>query len=144
MNNGPKVVLDSNVHVSLFIAPGKTLKVLLTLWEQQTIRVVLCPYISHEIGTTLHRPKIHKAFHLNERLITEYLQTLKDRTLAKPNPRHSTIITRDPKDDLILTFSIQQADYLVTGDNDLLAEATNPRVKPLRIMTPQAFVALFS
>lgn len=40
MSNAPKVVLNSNVHVSLFIAPGKTLKVLLTLDLKRVIQTL--------------------------------------------------------------------------------------------------------
>lgn len=46
-------------------------------------------------------------------------------------------VTRDPKDDYLLAYAVvAQADYLVTGDGDLLVLG---QVERLRIVTPREF-----
>ena len=46
-------------------------------------------------------------------------------------------VTRDPKDDYLLAYAlVGQADYLVTGDNDLL---TLDQVENVRIVTAHDF-----
>lgn len=53
--------------------------------------------------------------------------------ITDPLPR----IVRDPKDDYLLAYAlVGQADYLVTGDDDLLALSAVDR---LRIISPAAF-----
>lgn len=52
---------------------------------------------------------------------------------------------RDPKDDILLTTALGgNADYLVTGDNDLLALNGMPELGTLRIVNATAFLSLAS
>ncbi len=54
--------------------------------------------------------------------------------IAAPIPA----ITRDPKDDCLLAYAVVgEADFLVTGDEDLLALG---QVGTMQIMTPRAFL----
>jgi predicted nucleic acid-binding protein len=51
-------------------------------------------------------------------------------------------LTRDPKDDYLLTYALAgQADYLVTGDADLLVLG---QVGTVRIVSPADFAALLA
>ena len=55
------------------------------------------------------------------------------------NPKRKIIICRDPKDDMLLECCIEaKADFLVTGDADLLNIAELPF--NLRIVTPRKFL----
>jgi len=57
-------------------------------------------------------------------------------TLTEPIPP----LTRDPKDDYLIAYAVVcEADYLVTGDADLLALH---QIGDLRIVSPREFVAL--
>ena len=59
--------------------------------------------------------------------------------LAGPAPA----VVRDPKDDYLLAQAlVGRADYLVTGDEDLLVLAD--QVAPLRIVTPADFVRILA
>jgi predicted nucleic acid-binding protein len=50
---------------------------------------------------------------------------------------------RDPDDELLLRVAIGgEADYLVTGDNDLLVLAANEVRGALQIVTPRDFLEL--
>jgi hypothetical protein len=53
------------------------------------------------------------------------------------------VTVRDPKDTVILATAIDgKADYLVTGDKDLLVLAGHKSIKPLKIVTPTEFIRL--
>lgn len=50
---------------------------------------------------------------------------------------------RDPQGDHTLAATLGGgADYLVSGDTDLLSLANDPRIVPLQIITVQRFLAL--
>lgn len=47
-------------------------------------------------------------------------------------------VTRDPKDDYLLSYApVGGADYIVTGDEDLLA--LHGQIQELEILTPRQF-----
>jgi predicted nucleic acid-binding protein len=51
------------------------------------------------------------------------------------------IRSRDPNDDPLLSAALNgEADFLVTGDLDLLELASDPRLGSTRMITPRAFV----
>lgn len=57
-----------------------------------------------------------------------------------PDPILSTASTRDPKDDYLVALArTERADFIVTGDKDLL---DRPEQLPL-VVTPVAFEQLF-
>jgi predicted nucleic acid-binding protein len=49
------------------------------------------------------------------------------------------VAVRDPKDEPILAAALGgKADYLISGDDDVLVLSGDPGVQPLRIITPRA------
>jgi len=50
------------------------------------------------------------------------------------------VAIRDPKDIHLLAALGGDADYLITGDADLLVLAGDPTLGPLRIITARAFL----
>ncbi len=62
---------------------------------------------------------------------------------VRPLPEHRLPVhSRDLKDDRYLACALAAgADYLVTGDDDLLALAGEPGLGGLRILPPSAFLA---
>jgi predicted nucleic acid-binding protein len=52
-------------------------------------------------------------------------------------------VTRDPKDDYLLAYAlVGEADYLVTGDEDLLV--LEGQISELEILTPRQFSQVLS
>lgn len=89
-----------------------------------------------ELDEVLHRPKFSRYFSLRDarsildRLASEAL------LIAVPAKRHRS---RDPTDDVFLDLAVAGgADWLVTGDGDLLMLGA---VGKARIVTPAVFVA---
>jgi len=131
-----RVVFDTNVFVTAFIAEGICSK-LLFRGRKRDFDLIACPVILKEFEQVLIK-KFSAA--RNEardalRLISEALSSI-----VNPSQRVEEVC-RDREDDAILACALSaEADYLVTGDTDLLELGTFKRIK---IITPRDFELLF-
>ncbi len=94
-----------------------------------------------ELDETLHRPKFTTRYELTPPDIAALLAEidLRAELIASSNLNFTV---RDPVDTPILASAVAgNAEFLVTGDNDLLVLAEDPRISPLRIVTPSDFLA---
>jgi len=111
-----RVVIDTNVMVSFLI--GKRLRKLKDRLSDSTIKLLLTKQLIDELKLVTSRPKLRKYFDKHD--VNELIELISIIGLTYdiydiPN------ICRDPKDDFLLSLcQIGKADYLVTGDNDLL------------------------
>jgi putative PIN family toxin of toxin-antitoxin system len=86
----------------------------------------------------LRRPK----FALPASVLQQWVDLINMRVLMVPSPAIGVSLPRDPKDAPFLAAAIAVgADYLITGDKDLLD--ANPSV-PTRIVTVSEFAAEFA
>jgi putative PIN family toxin of toxin-antitoxin system len=114
-----RVVLDTNVLVSGLAYPGSIPGRILSAWWQGGIEVVLSRYILDEMVRVLPRlPRIS--------LTPSEIRDLADSLLfmadvVEPGAEWEEAL-RDKADQLVLgTLRTAKADYLVTGEKDLLA-----------------------
>jgi putative PIN family toxin of toxin-antitoxin system len=118
---GIRVVLDSNVIVSGIVYPASKPGLIVRAWWDGNLDVAASRYILDEVRQVLPRLK---RLDLNEsefRDLTDSLLFLVD--LVEPDDAKEANL-RDPSDQLILaTFRAAGAQYLITGDKDLLALA---------------------
>jgi hypothetical protein len=111
-----KVIFDTNIWISYLI--GYQLSGLTELLTSQKIELVLSEQLRTEIIAVAHRKKLQKYF--SEQKVKELLKLMDFigtdyEVLNYPN------VCRDPKDDFLLgLIEVSQADFLVTGDQDLL------------------------
>lgn len=132
-----KAILDTNVLIAAFLTEGICSKLLMRARKHQ-YHLVTCPFILDEFTSVLRRKlsatpgEVKAALHL----IREAAQTVAD-------PPHAAAGTcRNSDDDNVLDCLIASgADYLVTGDADLLALKTFGK-KP--VIRPRDFEMLFS
>ena len=104
--------------------------------------VLLISYqLREELEDVLRRQKFAVRFGVTVEVRTAFLFLLD--TMAEfveplwPAP----VAVRDPKDEIVLATAIGgQADYLVTGDDDLLVLAGDPRIGPLKVVTVREFL----
>lgn len=131
-NKSVKVIFDTNVWVSFLI--GKRLSNIKELIAIGKIEIIYTEQLLLEIKRVTQRPKLRKYF--PEKSVIELLDLLE--TIGHNTQIESIhFINRDPKDNFLLdliTFS--EADYLVTGDKDLLLH--NP-FESAKIITPSEF-----
>jgi putative PIN family toxin of toxin-antitoxin system len=132
-----KAVFDINVLISAFIAEGICSKLLMRARKRQFL-LTTCPFILDEFQNILRgKLKATKAE------IAAALQLLHEaaQSVVHPEPTASGTC-RDSDDDNVLDcLAASRADYLVTGDADLLALKTFAD-KP--IIRPRDFEMLFS
>ena len=134
-----RVLLDANLFISYLLNPDRdspvvrvvragvsgeyTLLLPAALIDEFSRRISTKPYLASRITPT-------DLEYLNAILstVTETIPEIK-----RPIPA----VTRDPKDDYLLAYAlVGQADYLVTGDQDLLALG---QAKECQIITPRFF-----
>lgn len=128
------VVLDTNVVISALVFGGvpKQITDLIGLGD---VVMYLSPELEQEIvlkfRTFTPSPEIYSDLQI---LIERYSRRIiPSRTIAK---------TRDPKDDMLLALcATVNADYLLTGDKDLLVLKN---FKKTKIVTPRQFIQIVS
>lgn len=115
--NKIRVVIDTNVWIGFLI--GKTLSGLSEALINDNIRILFSDELFDELVEVLQRPKFQKYFSQND--IMELISLIHLKTeRVEINERFADC--RDPKDDFLLDLCVSgEADYLITGDDDLLA-----------------------
>jgi putative PIN family toxin of toxin-antitoxin system len=134
-----KVVLDTNVLVSALLkrdgVPGRLLQ---SVWDG-TLDLVLSEALLTELRDVLRYPKIRKRLVANSIDVELFLELLPFFTIQVDLSGIKVPRPRDAADAMVLaTFVAGQADWLVSGDEDLLVLADQ-----YPILTPAAFVARF-
>ncbi len=129
---GLRVVLDTNVLVSGFAYPGSVPGRIVATWLQGGLKVVLSHSILDEMVRVLPRLKRIQMTPAEIRDLADGVMFLAE--LVEPVNTTQTDL-RDPADQPVLATLISaKADYLITGDKDLLALANR-----FPVLTPAAF-----
>tara|TARA_R110000868_G_scaffold10639_2_gene51580 strand:+ start:8216 stop:8629 length:414 start_codon:yes stop_codon:yes gene_type:complete len=135
-----RVVLDTNIWVSGLMIPNSQAGKVLAAWKHNHLSIVTSSYILEELSRVLSYPKIRKRFNWDKEQITQFVDSLKflSEYIELKKPKKLKIEPRDEFDIPILqTLIASQADYLISGDNDLLELKEH-----YSIMTLAAFVSL--
>lgn len=131
---GLRVVLDTNVLVSGLAYPGSVPGRIVTAWRQGGLDVVLSRYILDELVRVLPRLSRIRMTPAEIRDLADSFMFLAD--VVEPEGEQDANL-RDPADQpVLLALRAAKADYLVTGDKDLLALANQyPIVTPAEFWT---------
>jgi putative PIN family toxin of toxin-antitoxin system len=132
-----RAVFDTNVLVAAFAAEGICSKIL-TRGRKKQFHLIACPIILQEFESVLI-----KKFSATRNEARNALQIVSEAIHSVVHPSQSIqSVCRDPDDDAILACALEaRADYLVTGDVDLLELKV---FKEIRIVTPRDFELLFN
>jgi putative PIN family toxin of toxin-antitoxin system len=134
-------VLDVNVLVSSLLGPLGFSRRIVVAWQAEAFRLLTSEGIIAEVGEKLRLPRIARRFHLidDDRHAILRLLTTQAEIILVP-PAECLPVTGDPEDDYVLAAArLGKAEYLVTGDRELLERGEYAGVK---IITPRAFVAI--
>ncbi len=125
-----KVILDTNLWISFLIT--KNYSFIDKFVENQKVTLIFSKELIQEFLTVATRPKFQKYF--TDQDIQKLLRSFD--TFAKIIETTSNIeICRDFKDNFLLNLAIDsKADFLVTGDNDLLELKKIEKTKILTII----------
>ena len=132
-----RAVLDTNVIVSGIIKghspPGR---ILAALFKGRFTSVTSAALLT-EVSRVLAYPKIRNRYHLSQQASEAILNSLALLSDIVSVP-HTSRITRDPQDDPVLACAAEgQADFLVTGDSDILILKG---FRGIRLVTPRDFL----
>ena len=143
MANDPRVVVDTNVLISglLGIKNSPSGKILKAMRNQKFI-LINSPLILKEIGEVINRKRIVKITKMSVEERKSFLEELIERGEVSAGNQLSKLIGRDVKDDKILACAYEaKADYIVTGDEDLLVLK---EYEGTMITTPKEFIEILS
>jgi putative PIN family toxin of toxin-antitoxin system len=134
-----RVVVDINVLVSAQIKPDSQIGLVLKHLRAGSYTLLYYPRLLDEFQQVCFRPRLMQKYHLDENEIanTVHLMALRGQAITVTT---SVVICRDPDDNILFSLALDgRADYLVSGDKDLLV--LNP-FQGIPILTPAKFLEL--
>ena len=143
--NRPRVVVDSNLFVSALITRRGIPHDLLNCWRDGRFTLLMSEDQRGELADVFSRPRIKGRYRLSDEEIAGFFLLLDTLSVPAPLLRRLPLHVRDPKDDHVLAAALgARADFLVTGDADLLELEGDPKVRQLRIITAARFLEWLS
>jgi len=137
-----RVLLDTNILISylLTFSQGSPISQVVRAGVLGEFELLFPEELLNELAR-----KVREKTYLSERITPTQFKELADilSEVSETIPRITgqiPAVTRDPKDDYLLAYAlVGQADYLVTGDDDLLSLG---QVDDVHIVTPRCFFEL--
>lgn len=127
-----KVVIDTNIFVSAILFGGNPKKIL-ELLEEEKFDLLISPDLYVEIFSKLDDFSA-------EEILTNNLRFVLDYKAFKIAPKKTVNVCRDPKDNMLLSLCGEgHADFLITGDKDLLVLKN---FKQTKILNPKDFLKI--
>jgi putative PIN family toxin of toxin-antitoxin system len=127
------LVVDVNVLVSMLI--NHDVAGIKWLFNKQTFRVMISSGLLGELEEVLMRPQFRRYLTVAE--AERAVRRIENRSVLVETAFQVRPISRDPKDDYLLALAKKgKADFLITGDEDLLVLKKHGKT---RILKPAAF-----
>ncbi len=134
-----KIVLDTNVLISGLMYPNSVPGQIINAWRDAQFDIAISFEQLKEIGRVLAYPKISKVLQWGQESIESFLKQLMLRMELVELGNSGVEVPRDPSATPILaTLLVSKADFLVTGDSDLLSLR-----RDFPILKPAEFVEKF-
>jgi len=132
-----KIVIDTNLWISFLI--GKRLSVLKSLLTHPAFAIFVCDEILNEIQNISSKQKIRKYVGIDD--IIDTLEIINNFCQYAAITKKAVSPVRDANDLYLLSLADTiDADYILTGDKDLLTLKTHNKTK---IVTYNEFVAQY-
>lgn len=141
MTNDIRAVIDTNVLISgLFGIKDSPSAQILSAVRSQKIILVTSPVIVGEIEEVVNRDRIVKHTKMTKGERADFLDKLIERSDVTAGKQLLQLVSRDTKDDKFLACAFEaKADYIITGDEDLLVLKEYEGIK---IVTPREFLKI--
>lgn len=134
-----KVLIDTNVYLSYVLAPdrrGVITSVVFACLSLDEIDLIVPPKQIVEFVNTVATKRYFRSC-IPQAIIDGFVVQLKALSELQPVVEDPVNYSRDLKDDYLIAYGVvNEADYLITGDQDLLVLQ---RVGELEIGTPARF-----
>ena len=134
-------VVDTNLVVSGVISEIGAPRQLLIRLRRRQFTLILSAEQLVEINEVLARPHLVARYTLPSKQIQELVDLFAEVVMNDMLSTTTLITVRDAKDQHLLSAAFSnRADYLVSGDNDLLTLRDDSRLGDLRIVTAAEFL----
>ena len=140
----PRVVIDTNLLISAAIAPKGFPNRLIQTWQKDQLTLIISSKLLLELEEVFQRDKFRQ-YHLFREQMVELVDIIKAsvEVISSMSEEELPIHSRDPKDDKLLSCALSsEADYLITGDEDLLVLNGNPALGKLTVISVKNFLNL--
>ena len=136
-----RLVLDANVVASAFITPsGASADIVRRIFRDARYIPIVSPSILTEYHSCLFRPKVRILISARDAELSQFISTLPMLGETVAGQHRTGVQIRDPKDSMYIDAAVEgRAEWLVTGDGDLLELKTFDR---LRIIRPREFLSI--
>lgn len=137
-----RAVIDTNVAVSAALRGGTPPRAIVDAWLEGSFEAVTSVHLMAELERVFQRPHIVKQLEWSAVEIADFLGSLAEnaRVVHPTQPIH--MIAADPPDNRVLEAAIEgQADYIVSGDQHLLALGS---FEGIEIVSPARFAAILA
>lgn len=143
MTNDIRAVVDANVLVSgLFGIKDSPSAQILSAIRTRKIILVTSSVIVEEIEEVINRERIIKLTKMSKDERADFIDKLIERSDVTAGKQLLQLVGRDIKDDKFLACGFEaKADYIVTGDKDLLVLKEYEGIK---IVTPRQFLEILN
>jgi len=142
--NKLRVVIDTNLLISAALVANSPPDKLIRAWLKKEFILIISLEQLEEIRDVSKRKKF-KARPLFTKSITELIENIKyvAETMEPLSKKNLPLHVRDIEDDFMIAAALGgDADYLITGDEDLLMLNGNPLLGKLRIISARDFLKI--
>jgi putative PIN family toxin of toxin-antitoxin system len=137
-----RVLLDANILISFLLIPHKQSPIyqVVTAGLRGEFVILLAGQLLEELARKAQGKK-YLADRVTPQELKKFVRLVSELSETIPVIKEEIpAVTRDPKDDYLLAYAlVGEADYLVTGDKDLLVLEQVDKVK---IVTPREFITI--
>jgi putative PIN family toxin of toxin-antitoxin system len=133
-----RAVIDTNVFISAAINVRGTPGRVVDLWQADAFELVSSTALLLEIERAILHPRLTRHGVTSEQG-TRFVEIVRETCTLVAGKLRVTGVCRDPDDNEVLACALEgKADYIVTGDDDLLALG---EYEGIVILSPTAFLA---
>jgi putative PIN family toxin of toxin-antitoxin system len=140
-----RVVIDTNLFVSGLLSKQGQPFFLLEAWHAQRFILLMSDEQRAELEDVLARPRLIRRYNLSPSEADALLALVDHHSRRVALTSAPPLAVRDVKDEMILASAVEGlADYLVTGDDDLLILNKHPKLGRLSIVPVRDFLVILN
>lgn len=134
-------VVDTNLFISGLIKRPSIPHQLVEAFRQGAFTLILTEQLLKEYRRVLPRPKFREKYGLTVEEVGAFLFLVETNAHMVEPLRRLPVKVRDEQDERVLGAALGgKAEYLITGDDDLLVLRDDPQIGNLKIVTAREFL----